>query len=319
MHSMETVPTRLCPDYILPAGKMEGDPQVDPSRYSYPDETIYKANKEGTNWYDEIYRKGISQEYDLSVRGGGNRSSYAFSGNYLNENGLLIHTNFKRYTFRVNSDVQVNNWFKAGQSLQAIYINEHGNLSQSGEGTPISNAYRTQSIIPVYDIAGNFAGSRAPEMGNGSNPVAGLYRARNNQGQWARALGNFYGEFTFMKGLTAKSLFGYNFGQWNYKGYTIPDFEFSEPNRVNGHNISSSFGLQWNWTNTINYITTIANDHKLNVVLGTEAIESKDEWVNASRSQYFQKTELYVAQLGEINKDNSDQVHHGHCFRCSDG
>ena len=299
-------PNPVIPDYILPAGKMEGDPQVDPSRYSYPDETIYKANKEGTNWYDEIYRKGISQEYDLSVRGGGNRSSYAFSGNYLNENGLLIHTNFKRYTFRVNSDVQVNNWFKAGQSLQAIYINEHGNLSQSGEGTPISNAYRTQSIIPVYDIAGNFAGSKAPEMGNGSNPVAGLYRARNNQGQWARALGNFYGEFTFMKGLTAKSLFGYNFGQWNYKGYTIPDFEFSEPNKVNGHNISSSFGLQWNWTNTINYITTIANDHKLNVVLGTEAIESKDEWVNASRSQYFSEDPSYMwLSSGEINKDNS--------------
>ncbi|MBP7039070.1 MAG: TonB-dependent receptor [Bacteroidales bacterium] len=298
--------TPVMPDYILPAGKMEGDPQVDPSRYSYPDETIYKANKEGTNWYDEIYRKGISQEYDLSVRGGGNRSSYAFSGNYLNENGLLIHTNFKRYTFRVNSDVQVNNWFKAGQSLQAIYINEHGNLSQSGEGTPISNAYRTQSIIPVYDIAGNFAGSRAPEMGNGSNPVAGLYRARNNQGQWARALGNFYGEFTILKGLTAKSLFGYNFGQWNYKGYTIPDFEFSEPNKVNGHNISSSFGLQWNWTNTINYITTIANDHKLNVVLGTEAIESKDEWVNASRSQYFSEDPSYMwLSSGEINKDNS--------------
>ena len=143
-------------------------------------------------------------------------------------------------------------------------------------------------------------------MGNGSNPVAGLYRARNNQGQWARALGNFYGEFTFMKGLTAKSLFGYNFGQWNYKGYTIPDFEFSEPNRVNGHNISSSFGLQWNWTNTINYITTIANDHKLNVVLGTEAIESKDEWVNASRSQYFSEDPSYMwLSSGEINKDNS--------------
>ncbi len=296
----------VIPDYILPAGKMEGDPSVNPNLYEYPDYVIFKANKEGTKWYDEIYQKGVTQEYDLSVRGGGNRAGYAFSANYLDENGLLIHTNFKRYTFRVNSDAQFNDWFKAGQSLQAIYINEHGNLGQSGEGTPISQAYRAQPIIPVYDIMGNFARSRAPEMGNASNPVRDLYVARNNNGQWARAIGNFYGELTFIKGLTFKSLFGYNFGQWNYKGYTIPNFEHSEPNKVNGHNISSSFGLQWNWTNTLNYIATFANVHKLNVVLGTEAIESNDEWVNASRSQYFSEDPSYMwLNSGEINKDNS--------------
>ncbi len=296
----------VIPDYILPGGAMEGDPAVNPDLYSYPDRQIYRANKEGTNWYDEIYQKGITQEYDLSVRGGGNKSSYAFSGNYLNEDGLLIHTNFKRYTFRINSDVQVNKWFKAGQSLQAIYINEHGNLGQSGEGTPISQAYRAQSIIPVYDIGGNFAGSRAPEMGNASNPVADLYRARNNEGQWARALGNFFGEVTLLKGLTAKTLFGYNFGQWNGKYFTIPTYEHSEPNKVNGHSISSNFDLQWNWTNTLNYITTIANDHKLNIVLGTEAIDNKYEESGASRSQYFSEDPEYMwLNAGEINKDNS--------------
>lgn len=296
----------VIPDYILPGGAMEGDPAVNPDLYSYPEYQIYRANKEGTNWYDEIYQKGITQEYDLSVRGGGNKSSYAFSGNYLNEDGLLIHTNFKRYTFRINSDVQVNKWFKAGQSLQAIYINEHGNLGQSGEGTPISQAYRAQSIIPVYDIGGNFAGSRAPEMGNASNPVADLYRARNNEGQWARALGNFFGEVTLLKGLTAKTLFGYNFGQWNGKYFTIPTYEHSEPNKVNGHSISSNFDLQWNWTNTLNYITTIANDHKLNIVLGTEAIDNKYEESGASRSQYFSEDPEYMwLNSGEINKDNS--------------
>lgn len=40
----------VLPDYTLPAGKMEGDPAVNPSLYSYPDYQIYKANKEGTNW-----------------------------------------------------------------------------------------------------------------------------------------------------------------------------------------------------------------------------------------------------------------------------
>ncbi len=69
---------------------------------------------------------------------------------------------------------------------------------------------------------GNYAGSKAPEMGNSANPVAMLDRAKNNNGKWVRVLGNVYGEVTLMKGLTVKSLLGYNFGQWNYKGYNIP-------------------------------------------------------------------------------------------------
>ena len=297
--------TPVIPDYILPAGTMEGAASVDPTLYKYPDYQIFKANKTGTDWYDEIYRNGIIQEYNLSVRGGGPNATYSFSGNYLNEDGFLIYTNFKRYTFRMNSDAKFNDWFKAGQSLQVVYIDEHGNFGDNGEGTNISHAYRAQPICPVYDIAGNFAGSRAAEMGNFGNPVAYLTRDQNNNGVWARILGNFFGEVTILKGLTAKSLLGYNFGQWNYKGYTIPSFEHSEPNKVNGMRVDMNHALQWNWTNTINYNATFGSIHKINVVAGTEAIASKYDWSNASRSQYFSQDPLYM-QLGsgEINKDN---------------
>jgi TonB-dependent starch-binding outer membrane protein SusC len=99
--------TPSIPDYILPAGAMEGAESVSPSLYSYPEYQIYRANKTGTNWYDEIYRPGWMQEYDLSVVGGGQNSNYAFSGSYLNEDGYLIHTNFKRYTLRMNADAQL--------------------------------------------------------------------------------------------------------------------------------------------------------------------------------------------------------------------
>ncbi len=295
----------VIPDYILPAGAMEGNPSVNPDLYRYPDYQIYKANKTGTDWYDEIYRSGVVQEYDLSVRGGGQNATYSFSGNYLDENGTLEYTNFKRWTFRMNSDAKFNDWFKAGQSLQGVYIHQNGDLGDNGEGTNISNAYRAQPIIPVYDIMGNFAGSRAPEMGNAGNPVASLYRSRNNTGKWVRVLGNFFGEVTLMKGLTAKTLLGYNYGQWNYKGYTIPNYEHSEPNKVNGMNIDTNNSLQWNWTNTLNYIGTFGSMHKINIVLGTEAIENIYENAGASRSQYFSEDPAYMQlNSGEINKDN---------------
>src|SRR5665647_181673 len=103
---------------------MEGNPSVNPALYNYPDYQIYKANKAGTNWYDEIYRSGVVQEYDLSVSGGGKKSTYALSGNYLDEQGFLKYTDFKRYNFRVNAETKFSTWLKVGESLQAIYIDQ---------------------------------------------------------------------------------------------------------------------------------------------------------------------------------------------------
>ena len=298
--------TPRIPDYILPAGAMSGDPATSPVLYSFPDYVIFPANKEGTNWYDEIYRNGQFREYDLSVRGGGENVTYSFSGSYLNEEGYLIHTSFERFTFRNNTDAQFNKWFKAGQSVQVAYINEFGNLSDNSEATIISQAYRAQPIIPVYDIMGNYAGSKAPGMGNSQNPVALLDRAQNNNGKYYRVLGNVFAEANIIEGLTFKSLFGYNLGQWNGKYLTIANFEMSEPNRIDGLSVSSNYSLQWNWSNTLNYVTTLADVHRLNVIVGTEAIENTYQWLNAGRSQYFSTDPNYMQlSSGEINQSNS--------------
>lgn len=297
----------VIPDYILPGGTMEGAASVNPALYNYPDYQIFKANKQGTDWYKEIYRNGLIQEYDLSVSGGGRNGNYSFSGGYLDEDGYLIHTNFKRYNFRMNADARFNDWFKAGESLQVIYIDEHGRFTDNAEDSSVSDAYRTQPIIPVYDISGvNFAGSKAPGMGNAFNPVARLYRARNDNGKWVRILGNAYAEITPFKDLSIRTMLGYNWGQWNYKGHIIPNFEHSEPNRINGLDVTSNFSLQWNWVNTLNYNTTIMEGHKLNVVLGTEAVENYYRFLNASRRQYFSEDPNYMQlNSGEANRDNS--------------
>lgn len=297
--------TPVIPDYILPGGAMNGE--VDETAYSYPGNVFFKANKQGTDWYDEIYQSALVQEYDLSVAGGGAKGTYAFSANYLDEEGILKYTNFKRYTVRMNSDAKFNDWFKVGESIQVIHIDEKGNFEDNAEGNAISNAYRSQPIIPVYDISGTeFAGSKAPEMGNSANPVRMMYDARNNNGKWMRILGNAYAEITPMEGMTIKSLFGYNWGQWNSKSYVLPTYEHSEPNTVNGVNADSNYSLQWNWSNTINYRTTIADIHKFNVILGTEAIDNNWQSLNASRRVYFSEDPNYMQlDSGESNKENS--------------
>jgi TonB-dependent starch-binding outer membrane protein SusC len=294
------------PDYILPAGAMQGDPGTNPDLYTYPSYMIFPASNPGTNWYDEIYRNALYQEYDLSVTGGADNVTYAFSGGYLNEQGMLLHTGFERFTFRNSADARFTNWFQAGQNLNIFYINEHGNLGDNSEGTVISQAYRSQPIIPVYDIRGNFAGSLAPGMGNSANPVAMLERARYNGGDWFRILGSVFGDATIVEGLTFRSLFGYNYGQWNGWGRGLANFEHSEPQRIDNFNRSNNYSLQWNWSNTLNYQTVLADDHRFNIILGTEAIDNNYRWMDAARSQYF-STDVNYMQLGsgEINMTNN--------------
>ncbi len=298
--------TPRIPDFILPAGAMIGDPGTDASLYNYPDYVIFPANKEGTNWYDEMYRNAKYNEVDLSVSGGGDNATYSFSTNYLNEEGILRYTGFKRFTFRANTDARFTKWLKAGESIQVAYINELGDLGDNGEGTVISQGYRSQPIVPVYDIMGNFAGSKAPAMGNMQNPIAQLYRARNNTGKTYRVLGNIFAEINILQGLSFKSLLGYNVDLWNGKYYTLANFEMSEPNRIDGLSVQNSNSFQWNWYNTLSYVTTIANSHHLNVILGTEAIENTYNWTDAGRSQYFSIDPNYMQlDVGEINQTNN--------------
>ncbi len=273
------------PDYILPAGAMEGDPLVNPSLYSYYDYLIQKSAN--TNWYDEMYKNGILQEVNVSVDGGSEKVSYAFSGSYLKEEGYLLHTDFERFTFRNNTDVRFTDWFKAGQSLQVAYVDEHGWLTDNAESSPISYGYRSQPIIPVYDIMGNFAGSKAPSLGNTSNGVAELVRSKDNGGNYYRILGNVFAEASILENLTFKTLLGYNYGQWNGRNLNLANPEHSEPNYIDGVDLNLNTSFQWNWSNTLNFNTILADDHKINVILGTEAIENVYQWTNVGRNQYF--------------------------------
>jgi len=67
---------------------------------------------------------------------------------------------------------------KVGESVQVSLNHVLGDMTNDGEGSAISMAYRMQPIVPVYDIMGNFAGTRAPGTGNAGNPVAQLVHGK---------------------------------------------------------------------------------------------------------------------------------------------
>lgn len=290
--------TPRLPDYILPAGKMEGDPAVNPSLYNLDMDNIggsyliAKANKLGTNWYDEITENAPVMNHNITLSGSADKSRYLMSFDYFDQKSIMIFSFYKRYSMRVNTEFNIKKNIRIGENLQ-VRTNEDNtvaNNGNNGEGTEIGMGYRNQPIIPIYDIKGNFAGSRAPNLGNASNPYANRYRAKDRRNQNLNLFGNIYAEVDFLKHFTARTSFGGQFNYNNFFSFGFKTYENSENNTGNNYTEGFSRFREWTWTNQVSYKNTFGEKHDVNAVLGTEAVEGWGRNVSGTRVNYFVET-----------------------------
>ena len=275
--------TPVIPDYITPYG-FTGT--VDPSTYNKNSNQITLANKTGTNWYNEITRQAQSQSHNISASAGSDKSSYFFSLGYFDQQGIAQFQGLKRYSVRANTQFNISDHIRVGENAFIFYKTNpiYGN---NGEGSPFSVVFREDAIIPVYDIMGNFAGTKSQDLGNARNPYADIYRTKDNkQNNWD-ITGNVYAEVDFLKHFTIRTSFGgaidnnysYNF---NYVGY-----ENAEGNTgANSFSEGAGYSTNWTYTNTLNYTNTFGK-HNVKVLLGTEAVKSYYRFLGGTRSNYF--------------------------------
>src|SRR5436190_2261653 len=108
--------TPVIPDYITPAGYTGSDPTIiGPDLYDKDKYQITRANKLGTDWYNEITRDAFVQQHNLSVSAGSEKSSYFFSINYLDQDGIMKYQYLKRYAVRMNTLFNVKNNIRIGE------------------------------------------------------------------------------------------------------------------------------------------------------------------------------------------------------------
>ena len=168
-----------------------------------------------TNWVDELYQNGMESNYNLSVSGSSEKSSFYMSAGYVNERGTFLDTDFKRYSVRLNSDHKIGNRIRIGQFL--LINKTYSNYSSSAGDFP----FRSIPTMAVYDPTNAIGGfGKAPAGFGGANRV-GLEESNNTKEQGFGLEGNVFGEIEIIKGLKFKSTFGYNFGSetnTNYSG-----------------------------------------------------------------------------------------------------
>ncbi|EIJ40273.1 TonB-linked outer membrane protein, SusC/RagA family [Galbibacter orientalis DSM 19592] len=290
----------VLPNYIAPVGANSVDESqyyVNPNYTSSSDfdsfNRIVRANKQGTNWFQEIFSPASIQSHNLSVSNGSEQGSYLFSLNYFDQEGSLMNTYLKRYTIRANTTYNIGKNVRIGENM-SFTIRDNPQIDALTEGSAIGMAFRQQPIIPVYDIMGNYAGSFGNGLGNAKNPVAIMDRTRNNRGVSSRVFGNIFAEIDFLKHFTFRTSFGGQYFSNSFNSFQFPEYENSENLTVNQYTEGAATNFNWTWTNTVQYKNSFNDKHNLTVLLGTEAYQNKGREVGGTTQNYFSFDPDYV-------------------------
>jgi TonB-linked SusC/RagA family outer membrane protein len=173
----------------------------------------------GTDWQEAIFRHGQVQNHQLSFSGGKDKTSYYLSMNYFNQEGILIGSDFKRYTLRFSLDHQLKNWLKIGFSTNATRNIQNVTLADAAFST-IWWAGVQSPLIPVKNLDGTWGGGTTigGVQYSQDNPVARSHYRGNRGTNW-QVFGNTYADVQLRKDLSFKTEFAYTLGMNNNIAY----------------------------------------------------------------------------------------------------
>ena len=283
------------PDYVFPSAGMEGDPGVDPALYSLQEGNIYAITRSAdTNWWKELTRSAPILNHQVSASGATESARYAFTLGYFSQEAITKFVSYNRVSLRANTEFRaLENKLTVGENFTVSFDNRKGGFNNNEEQNAVSGSYKHHPLLPIYDIADNFAGSRGANLGNNSNPYATLSRDQDNRRYRLRAFGNVFASYELTKNLQAKTSFGVDATteRGRFLGRSNP--EYVEGSFNNGTTATSQYEYQWQWNTVVTYDKTFNEVHKFNAYVGVEAIQAFGEGFAAGRNRFaFETTEI---------------------------
>jgi len=243
--------------------------RVDPSTYSYPLGLIMPGSP-GTDWWKAVFGSGETRNANLSILGAGESNSYLVSFHYLTQDGTARFNRFQRGGVRINTAFLLDR-FNVGENLSITRERGYGGLDDAdlGENNIIGKNILQQPVVPIFDIAGNYASGKAVHLSNLTNPLKVARTGGQSINTWDRTFGNVFASVDAGHGIDLKTRFGFNLRNWSFRGYAPSTPENSEPTSIDAIYENYSQGTEWTWTNTLNYVRAV-NRHNLTILLGHE-------------------------------------------------
>ncbi len=224
----------------------------------------------GSDWQDALFRTGIRQEYNLSVRGGSKGINYSLSGGYFSQEGITINNKFQRMTLRGAIDVKAYKWLNLGATF---------NLGQSDRNTGMAS----WDVVPnaLSDTPNNAVrnpdGSWAKSGFNGEtdtwqpNPVA-IAELTTRKNKIASQRVNIFVTLKPWSWLSWKNEATYDTNTDNYR-YMLPEYQLGENGATREyatHQASKTFNQYWSLKSVATGNWKVKKVHKLSAMIGAE-------------------------------------------------
>jgi len=240
-----------------------------------------------TRWLDYFMRDNVPTfQTDVSVRGGGGRTTYFISANHFLQEGTAYGSFFERYSGRINLESQAKNWLRVGMNVNLSRDTRRSNANFAGGGGLIlsgAGSVGLQPWISPYDENGNLL-SFVPGLAGGAGMHLPHYMTRlmHTYNTSSQMTGSFFVEMEPIQNLRLITRAGSAAFDWQSVATRMPSASWAVGNGQRGF-LSQQF-IRMTINNVIEYSFNIGSAHNFTALLGHEGISFNQRVHQASIS-----------------------------------
>jgi len=216
-----------------------------------------------TNWEDAVLRTGRTQQYNLALSGGNEKTQFNISGGYFNQEGTVKTSEFERYSTKLNLKHTLSDKLSLSTNLL---------LSNSTQQGPLNSGYFANPVMAALFLMPTIGLEDEPQAPFNPVRLLELDKRTNNT---LKGLGSFNAEYKILPGLSLTSRYGVDYNSLEEDVYQNPFYGDAESSQGSSTRYYTRY-FNWIWTNLINYTWDINKDETwlVNVKGGYEAQRS---------------------------------------------
>lgn len=289
-----------------------GSVSIPEEYYDFATATAKKSQYD-TDWQDALYRNAPFQRHNLATYGGNDKTRYAMSAAYQDQQGIMLGTDQQTFNFRTNVDSRVNDRLTVGANVSFTYNDNNEVTTGRYDRSPSMAALIYLPTLPVYNEDGSYAqylmgNLSANNFGiqNPENPLAYVTQIKNNR-RGKRGLYNAFADFEILSGLNLKvngGLSTYDEKYDYYKPTSLSDGNnppFSDQAKTAAYaDARTRSEIDKLVETTLTYNKTFNEKHQVNALLGYSAQRTDIDQI-LMRANGFQND-----KIGEITDKGAD-------------
>lgn len=256
------------------------------------------AGVKAHNWQEDLYKTGISHSHNLTISNGTKKNRTMFSLNFLNDDGTVINSYFKRINASLKTIEKLSDTFD-------VELNVSYSYRQNRSNPRLASAFRYKPLDTVFgdeSVVGGFGAGYDGYISDAANPVELTWNQQNTNYSH-----NFRGiaaaNWTPLKGLKLRSEIGLSKNFSKTEGYVA-----GYGTTTNSASLYKGESGDLHWTNTASYELPLNTElHRADVMVGSEWIANNGEWMQYYAElfpSYFDRDRT-LAMLAQGTKNNA--------------